>query len=198
MKFRSVDLLFVTTWVAGVLASQHFDLALFRQLLMITFVVLLAALACWGLRHGLRLNLTGAIAGSLGALTYVFLAFFLIQEFYGEFETNFVFAPDPRLAQWYQELTLAPLLGGTLGAAVGPMILSYWDKAALSRPIRKSRMYSALLLLSLFILIVVSALDRAAFASRVWWLPLGALLFFYAGFTIKWTYRWNRKRIAHS
>ena len=196
MRFRIFDLVMLTLYVAVIFGAFSNDITLFRQLLFLTLVGAGALIGHQLLPRWKRNILKSSIGGSLGTLVYVGLAFVFMRQFYSS-QDPFLIPPrvagSTWLSAWLLELSLGPMLGWMVGAALGPLLAHSFRSSPLPESYSKPRMVSWSICAVLIGLLVLTANDRvnASHATRNWMALLPVVLLIFCVHTIQWVRRMN-------
>ena len=185
MRFRILDLILATAFLAGLLSAYSTDLVFFRQMLFLACTTVFATLGCLCFSKSSNTIRTGAIAGALGGFTFTVIALFSPISFYmpeGQFPG--VLRPTQYATA---ELFLAPFLAMFLGSAIGPLVyLHISSKASPANriPLRLSWCFlGAACLLAFF-----SMKERLDFgvSTRKWMYVVPLLLTIFVVHTTQW------------
>ncbi len=164
-KFRTIDLLAITTWVAAVAAAFQADLMLFRQLLGLSLVLIFSFVAVLLRPKMTKARFLGLLGGGLAAICYLVLVYFL--EAWIDFS-------DPRIISIiripivFKDALPAVVFSISYGAILGPLLAFYFRVQPLPAELQKSYWISVVMLGGVLLILFFAMLDRLSFHSRDW------------------------------
>ena len=164
-KFRTIDLLAITTWVAAVAAAFQTDLLLFRQLFGLSLVLIFSFIVVLLSPKMNKARLLGLLGGGLAAISYLVAVYFL---------DAWVDFSDPRIISIvyvpivFKDALPAVVFSMSYGVILGPLLAFYFRVQPLPAELQKSYWISVVTLGGVLLILFFAMLDRLAFHSRDW------------------------------
>jgi len=185
MRFRILDLILATAFIAGLLSAYSTDLIFFRQMLFLACTSVLATVGCLWFSKNRRPIRVGAIAGAAGGIAFTLITLFSPVSFYGA-AGQFVSVSSPT-EYATAELFLAPFMAMFLGAAIGPLVC-FNLKGKTSPTNRLPHTLSWCFLGAACLLAFFSMKDRLEFgvSTRKWMYVVPLLLAIFVVHTTQW------------
>lgn len=191
MRFRILDLILATAFLAGLLSAYSIDLIFFRQMLFLACTCVCATVGCLCFKNKRRPIRVGAVGGAMGGLAFTTITILAPVNFYlvDHLSTSPPIRYFPEAAI---ELIMAPFLAMFLGAAIGPLFCFYLT----SKPTPSNRiphLLSWCFLGATVMLAFVSMRERLEFGvpTRKWIYLVPLVLTLFVVHTTQWIRREN-------
>ena len=192
MRFRILDLILATAFLAGLLSAFSADLIFFRQMLFLACTTVCATIGCLFFPKKRSPIRVGAVAGAVGGLAFTTITLLSPFHFY-VVDQEYLLMNSPPIRYFPEaaiELILAPFFAMFLGAAIGPLFAFHLT----SKPTPSNRlphMLSWCFLGATVLLAFFSMRERLEFGvpTRKWIYLVPLVLTFFVFHTTQWIQR---------